>query len=454
MPYLEALFGGRTFPDGTFIVDYLEDVREYQKAFMKVVSQIRNENMMTFPVLTYCLLRKDGKFVDEEFAKWCCEHNMKWADSNFFVSDDINSLSNCCFDGSQTTLTKDRDNIRYAAFRELWKLSEETGNYEYLVPQFNGWKKGRLIRLAPRKRYQVLTNFDQSLIVTDNHINITNRGEVVTSDLKVGDGLLCWWPGHNEPDEVYAEITSITELPTSSYSYVYCFEMLEGEPCFTLANGIVTHNCRLKSNIKDLGFFNSIGGTALEVGSVKVNTVNLARIAYETDREHYLQALHDRVMLGCKVLDVIRHIIQRNAEKGLLPNYTLGIINMKSQYMTTGISALYEAVQKYGYTYKDEFGYVHYTDEGIAFAQDLLKEIHKTHDEFKQKYNIDYMLNIEQIPGERAASVLMEKDRIFFPDEAYELPLYGNQWIPLGVKTSLEEKVRISALLDDACSGG
>ena len=44
--------------------------------------------------------------------------------------------------------------------------------------------------------------------------------------------------------------------------------------------------------------------------------------------------------------------------------------------------------------------------------------------------------------------------RLFFPDEKYELPLYGNQWIPLGVKTTLQEKVRLSAALDKACNGG
>ena len=63
---------------------------------MQVLSRIREQNMMTFPVMSFALLRKDGKFVDEKFAKWCCAHNMKWADSNFFISDDINSLSNCC----------------------------------------------------------------------------------------------------------------------------------------------------------------------------------------------------------------------------------------------------------------------------------------------------------------------------------------------------------------------
>lgn len=303
--YLEALFGGKEFPDGTFIIDQIDEILEYQKKFMQVLSRIREQNMMTFPVMSFALLRKNGKFVDEEFAKWCCAHNMKWADSNFFISDDINSLSNCC---------------------------------------------------------------------------------------------------------------------------------------------------RLKSNIKELGYFNSIGGTALEVGSVKVNTINLARLAYENNPNEYFDKLKDRVELCLKALDCVRHIIKRNVEKGLLPNYSLGILNMQSQYNTIGIIGIYEALQKYGLTYKDQFGYTYYTDEGIEFAKRILSTIHEVKNEFAA--DKDYMINIEQIPGERAASILMQKDKLFFPNEEYELPLYGNQWVPLGVKTSIQEKVRLSAILDDACSGG
>lgn len=305
-PYLEALFGGKEFPDGTFIIDYIDEIKEYQKAFMRVLSDTRRENLMTFPVVSFALLRQNGKFVDEDFAKWCCRHNMKWADSNIFVSEDVTSLSNCC---------------------------------------------------------------------------------------------------------------------------------------------------RLKSNIKELGYFNSIGGSALEVGSIKVNTINLARLAYETtSEEEYLEALKGRVITCAKTLDVIRDIMKRNTEKGLLPNYALGIINMKSQYNTVGIIGVYEALQKFGYTYHDEFGNTYYKDEGVEFAKKILATITETKDEFvKDK---DYMMNIEQVPGERAAAVLMEKDKLFFPDEKYDLPLYGNQWIPLGIKTTIAEKVRVSAILDKACSGG
>ena len=63
---------------------------------MEVVSETREINMFTYPVLSYSLLYKDGKFQDEGFARWCSKHNMKWSDSNFFVSDNVGVLSNCC----------------------------------------------------------------------------------------------------------------------------------------------------------------------------------------------------------------------------------------------------------------------------------------------------------------------------------------------------------------------
>ena len=48
--YVESLFGGVIFPDGTMVIDCIEEIIEHQKAFMDVVSEIRSENMFTFPV--------------------------------------------------------------------------------------------------------------------------------------------------------------------------------------------------------------------------------------------------------------------------------------------------------------------------------------------------------------------------------------------------------------------
>ena len=307
MPYLEALFGGAQFPDGSFMIDSLSEIREFQKTFMDVIAEIRQHNMMTFPVLTISLLRKNGKFEDEEFARWGIEHNRIWSDSNLFIDDSVNSLSNCC---------------------------------------------------------------------------------------------------------------------------------------------------RLKSNIEDLGYFNSIGGTALKVGSVKVSTINLARLALEHhNEEDYLTALQQLVELDCKVLDVVRYIIERNVEKGLLPNFTHGIVDFEHLYNTVGVIGIYETMKTFGYTKQDKLGNTFYTERADKFGQRIFEIIHRTKNEFAKDKN--YKINLEQIPGESAAAKMQAADEFFYPDAVVkDLPLYGNQFIPLGIKTTMVERIRIASLFDSYCNGG
>ena len=189
-PYFEAIFGDRTFPNGELMIDYEEEIIQFQKDFIALNNKIREKNVFTFPVLTASLLFQNNKFVDEEFAKWACEANLKWNLFNFFTDSTVNSLSNCC---------------------------------------------------------------------------------------------------------------------------------------------------RLRNEITDL-YFNSIGGTALEVGSVKVVTINLARLAYRASSEQELLVLvKEMTERALKVLDVVRSIIKRNVEKGLLPTYTYGLKNLSSQYVTVGM---------------------------------------------------------------------------------------------------------------------
>lgn len=45
-----ALFGGAEFPDGSFMVDSLEEICDFQKLFLEVMSDIRKKNVFTFPV--------------------------------------------------------------------------------------------------------------------------------------------------------------------------------------------------------------------------------------------------------------------------------------------------------------------------------------------------------------------------------------------------------------------
>lgn len=305
--YLTALFGGSVFPDGSLMIDEIDGIMNFQKLFMECMSDIRSKNMMTFPVSTISLLRVNGEFKDPEFAQWACKHNMKWNDSNLFIDDSVNSLSNCC---------------------------------------------------------------------------------------------------------------------------------------------------RLKSNIEDLGYFNSIGGTALKVGSVKVSTINLARLALENNTEQeYLIALKNIVELNLKVLDCVRNIIRRNVEKGLLKNFSLGLVDFEHLYNTVGFTGIYETMKKFNYITVDEFGNTFYTEQAEKFGKKIFDVIHNVSDTFK--LDKDYMINCEQIPGETAAAKLMAKDKLFYPDKVIDdLPLYGNQFLPLGIKATLDERIRVASLFDSFCNGG
>jgi ribonucleoside-triphosphate reductase len=304
--YYEDLFGGVEFPDGSFAIDYVDEFIQHQKVFMEVVSDIRRENMFTFPVLTYSLLYQNDEFVDAEFARWCSDHNCTWNDSNFFISDNVGVLSNCC---------------------------------------------------------------------------------------------------------------------------------------------------RLLSDTKKLdAFINSIGGTALSIGSVKVNTINLAHIAYELGdnlkESDYIRILKKRATLCCKVLDRVRHIISRNVEKGLLPNYCDGGVELEKQYCTMGILGLYEVMKHFGYIETDEFGNKFYTENGINFADKIFKCLNDVKDNFTDEYSF----NIESVPAERAAVNLCSKDNLLF--DRNEDFIYSNQWIPLTEQCTMQHKIELSSVLDKKCSGG
>lgn len=303
-PYLEALFGGLEFPDGTFAIDEIEEIIKCQKIFLDVVSDVREEQMFTFPVLTMSLYYKDNKFQDEEFARWCSNHNIKWSDSNFFVSDNITVLSNCC---------------------------------------------------------------------------------------------------------------------------------------------------RLLSDTSKLNAFqNSIGGSGLSVGSCRVSTINLVRIAYESkfNRKKYLDILKDRVLLDCKALYTMRYILKRNIEKGLLPNYQDGAVELDKQFCTIGGIGMYEVMDLFGLINEDEFGNKSYSDAAVDFATEILDTIN----DIKDNFECDFTFNVEMIPAENCAGVICQADNLLYEQNKYFI--YSNQWIPLYEQCTIQEKCRLGNLFDRKCGGG
>lgn len=305
--YCEEMFGGFIYPDGTMFIDCIDEFMDFQKAFMERLSLMREENLFTYPVLTYCLVYRDNHFEDDEFARWCSKHNMKWADANFLMSPDTTSAASCC----------------------------------------------RLL-------------------------------------------------------------SSITDL---------------------------------KEN-KLQGVMNSIGGSSLDIGSVVVTTLNLAGYAEQAKNEQeFFDILIKNIRLVIDTNDVIRNIIRRNVDKGLLPNYSYNLMKFNRQFNTIGINGLWESAKKFNYAKQDEFGYWDYTDDGIAFASKVLDTIN----EIKDSYDFDYSINVEQTPMENGAIKVAKKNSILYNTSDY---ITGNQWIALKDRATIKARTRAAGILDNKCGGG
>lgn len=258
---------------------------------------------------------------------------------------------------------------------------------------------------------------------------------------------------------LYIKIKSIEDISNMPSKEVYCFEMKnKEEPYFTLPNGVITHNCRLLNNVEEIkknkleGHFNSIGGSDLNIGSTKVNTINLARVGYiaKGDIDIALETLGSILDNIHKVLEIHRDILKKNISRGLLPLYKYGVISLDRQFATVGITGMMEYIDSMGGLEKTPSG-VAYNDTGLDIAVKTLDYINKKNEEASKK--VDFTYNLEQIPGESATIKLCKKDKLLFKD-AQKYKLYSNQWIALTETADMFERIRVSGYLDKKCGGG
>lgn len=93
-PFFEGMFGDFYFPDGSQPI--WASLNWLQKEFMMWFNNERLRCMLTFPVESFALVYKDGKFADEENAKFVTEEYARGHSFFTYISDTVDSLSSCC----------------------------------------------------------------------------------------------------------------------------------------------------------------------------------------------------------------------------------------------------------------------------------------------------------------------------------------------------------------------
>ena len=204
--------------------------------------------------------------------------------------------------------------------------------------------------------------------------------------------------------------------------------------------------CRLRSSISDLGYSNTFGAGSTKIGSLGVVTLNLPRLARTAEGSFpaFLGLLRQSTGTASRINHAKRTFIKDRIERGSLPLYTLGFMDLSRQYSTCGFTGLHEALSILGFDML--------TEEGLQAAEDTLTVINETNAKLSKLLGTPH--NMEQVPAESSAVKLAKKDALLGLNPE-GIPLYSNQFLPLWEEgADLLDRIRVQGRLDGHCTGG
>ncbi|MBQ2541518.1 MAG: anaerobic ribonucleoside-triphosphate reductase [Paludibacteraceae bacterium] len=168
--------------------------------------------------------------------------------------------------------------------------------------------------------------------------------------------------------------------------------------------------CRLRNEITDNGFSYTLGAGGVSTGSKSVLTINLNRAVQYAVRNNipYQKYIEEVVDLMHKVQLAYNENLKSLQEKGMLPLFDAGYINIGRQYLTIGVNGMVEAAEFLGIAIKD-------SPEYAGFVEEVLSTIEKLNKQYRTK---EVMFNCEMIPAENVGVKHAKWDR----EDGYVVP--------------------------------
>jgi len=251
---------------------------------------------------------------------------------------------------------------------------------------------------------------------------------------------------HN--NSIFFKIKNI-ELIDNDDENVFCVEIKDDEPYFTLANGIITHNCRLLTDLDMLELAsqaNSFGaGGSISLGSHRVIAVNFMRLALACKSyDDFKKLLELHILNTKKILFAHKELLRGSIE--IQTFLKIGWIQLDRLFSTVGIIGYVEAEE----TLKKKFPELKDVDVMSEMMVQLNSNVNDNNQDF-----VGCIFNIEQIPAESMSHRLARADRILFGEENVPYNIYANQFIPLwNQESSIWERIEKDGRYNKLITGG
>lgn len=151
---------------------------------------------MAFPVESFTLLYRDGKFEDEEMFQFVCDEYARGHSFFTYISDTVDSLSSCCFKGDEKiTVQKDgktetlpiKDFVeRFTTKADEFGKYVDTGYQTVSYDAENGdFEEADIVGVLKKECSEDLYRF----IVDDKEINVTPDHIMVVRNKKTDEIL-------------------------------------------------------------------------------------------------------------------------------------------------------------------------------------------------------------------------------------------------------------------------
>ena len=208
------------------------------------------------------------------------------------------------------------------------------------------------------------------------------------------------------PVETMALLSKDGDVLDKEYGNITARMYAEGHSFFTYMSDnadSLSSCCRLRNEIQDNGFSYTLGAGGVSTGSKSVLTINLNRCIQHAANAGlpHLSFLEGVVDLVHKVQMAYNENLKDLYNKGMLPLFNAGYINMDRQYLTIGVNGLVEAAEALGIEINDNPRYT-------AFVQEVLGLIERYNKKYRSK---EVMFNCEMIPAENVGVKHAKWDR-------------------------------------------
>ncbi len=224
------------------------------------------------------------------------------------------------------------------------------------------------------------------------------------------------------PVETMALLSNDGDMIDQEYADFTAEMYAEGHSFFTYMSDnadSLSSCCRLRNEIQDNGFSYTLGAGGISTGSKSVLTININRCVQFAEKANvpYIEFLEEIVDLVHKVQTAYNENLIMLQEKGMLPLFDAGYINIDRQYLTIGVNGIVEAAESMGMKINDNKEY-------LGFVQEVLSLIERYNKKYRTKTT---MFNCEMIPAENVGVKHAKWDRedgYFVPRDCYNSYFY------------------------------